>query len=75
MSYKYSTEWYKKRKIIILCAVLIVAVLLIIGGGVLLGFGEVLKPFNVLYVGIPMIVVGSFAFLSIGIFTLVEMAD
>lgn len=75
MSYKYSTEWYKKKRIIIFCAVLIVSVLFIIGGGVLLGLGEILKPFNVLYVGIPMIVVGAFAFLVIVIFTLIELAD
>lgn len=75
MSYKYSTEWYKKRKIIIFCAVLIVAVLLIIGGGVLLGFGEVLKPFNVLWIGIPMIIVGAFTFFVMGIFTIIEAVD
>lgn len=62
-----------RKLIIIMSIILILAVLMIISGGVLLGLGELLKPFNALYVGIPMIVVGATSFIIIGITMLIEL--
>lgn len=73
MSYKYSTEWYKKRRIVVCIIIFIISLLFIIGGGVLLGFLDLLKPFNVLSIAIITIFLGVFGALATFIFLMCSL--
>lgn len=73
MSYKYSTGWYKKRRIVVCIIIFIISLLFVISGGVLFGFLDLLKPFNVLPIAIIMIFLGVFGTLATFIFLMCSL--